>query len=213
MSRQKLRRVGAGVGALTFLAAAGVAVWWMAAGTPSSGPGKAGAESAAPEKTGRPIPSAVTVPAYDLAAIDADPEYYATADAVRFHQSAPAPAGGHPPLLIKGDPLVYCPPSTKCDKPLAVVGKPGRPTHWIALDGGEFSNGDMTISVKADENGLAQTHFIAANPGRYRIMVSSPENAGKPCFVVCCLGANELRELRDGTAAKRHAERLQGARQ
>ena len=135
------------------------------------------------------------VPFYDLVAIKADPAYYRRADAARLYQKAPVPAGQvkHEEILIVGDPFRLALPNSWLEQPLQVRVKPGRPVTFVALDSGTFENGKTTITVPADETGLAAARFHVTNQGYYRVLAGSPENTGPAKFSLRCL-AKELRE-------------------
>lgn len=89
-----------------------------------------------------------------------------------------------------------------------VAAKRGRPVTFVALDSGRFSNGEGTITVRADALGLAAASFSVTNEGRYRVLAGSPENAGPALFQVLCMEQAARDDVRSG----RHAERYLAGR-
>lgn len=143
---------------------------------------------------------------YDLSLINADPTYYQRVDALRLYQMAPIPAGQkrHEELQIVGEAYRFALPQNWLEQPLVVLAKPGRPVTFVALDSGKFVNGENSITIKADERGLASTSFFVTNEGRYRVLAGSPENAGPAAFYVNCMSQTMRDELRSGRYAERY---------
>jgi hypothetical protein len=166
------------------------------------------------DESGKVPSSAVPRPAndvklrapYDLSSINADPSYYQRVDALRLYQMARIPAGQkrHEELRIIGDAFRLAVPQSWLEQPLAVLAKPGRPVTFVALDSGKFSNGEITITTKADADGLATAAFFVTNEGPYRVLAGSPENAGPAAFYVHCMSQTMRDELRSGRYAERY---------
>lgn len=142
---------------------------------------------------------------YDLRSINADPSYYQRVDASRLYQMAPIPFGQkrHEELRIVGEAYRLALPQSWLDQALVVLAKPGRPVTFVALDSGKFANDDISITIKADGRGFASTPFFVTNEGRYRVLASSPENAGPATFYVHCISQTTRDELRSGRYAER----------
>jgi hypothetical protein len=145
-------------------------------------------------------------PAYDLSRINGDVGYYHRVDANRLYEMAPIPAGQrrHEEIRIIGEAIRLAIPQSWLEQPLVVLAKPGRPLTFVALDSGKFPNGDISITVKADGSGLASASFFVTNEGRYRVLVSSPENAGPAVFQVYCMSKTMRDEVRSGRYAERY---------
>lgn len=145
---------------------------------------------------------------YDLALIAADSTYYQRADAARLNDKAPIPAGRkrHDELLIVGEGIRLALPQSWLEQPLVVLAKPGRPVTFLALDSGAFSNGEITITVKADSRGLASAAFFVGNLGRYRVLAASPENAGPATFDLHCMTKTMRDDLRSGRYAEQYLD-------
>lgn len=154
---------------------------------------------------------------YNLALIDADATYYQRADAARLYDKAPIPAGRkrHEELLIMGEPIRLVLPRSWLEQPLVVMAKPGRPVTFVALDSGKFPNGEITITVKADAQGLASAAFFVGDQGRYRVLAASPENAGPAEFDLHCMTRTMRDDLRSGRYAEEYlaAQRVNEKRQ
>jgi hypothetical protein len=152
------------------------------------------------------INEAKTKSRYDLALIAADSTYYQRADAARLYDKAPIPAGRkrHEELLIMGEAVRLVLPQSWLEQPLVVMAKPNRPVTFVALDSGKFSNGEITITVKADAQGLASAAFSVGNQGRYRVLAASPENAGPAAFEVHCISKTMRDDLRSGRYAAQY---------
>jgi len=119
---------------------------------------------------------------------------------------APLPAGQrrHEELRIVGEAYRLALPQSWLERPLGVLARPGRPVTFVALDSGKFANDDISISIKADGSGLASTTFFVTNEGRYRVLASSPENAGPATFYVHCMSRTMRDDLRSGRYAERY---------
>jgi hypothetical protein len=143
---------------------------------------------------------------YDLALIAADSTYYQRADASRLYDKAPIPAGRkrHEELLIMREAIRLVLPERWLEQPLVVRAKPNRPVTFLALDSGKFSNGEITITVKADAQGLASAAFFVGNQGRYRVLAASPENAGPAAFELHCMSKTLRDDLRSGRYAEQY---------
>ena len=143
---------------------------------------------------------------YDLALIEADSTYYQRADASRLYEKAPIPAGRKRPeeLRIVGEPIRLVLQQSWLEQPLVVLAKPGRPVTFVALDSGKFSNGEITITIKADAQGFASAAFFVGNQGRYRVLAASPENAGPAAFELHCLSQTMRDDLRNGRYAEQY---------
>lgn len=113
----------------------------------------------------------------------------------------------HEELRIIGDAYRLALPQSWLEQRLVVLAKPGRPVTFVALDSGNFSNGNTSITIKADGHGLASTSFFVTNEGRYRVLAGSPENAGPAAFYVNCISQTMRDDLRSG----RQTERLDTA--
>lgn len=162
-----------------------------------------GAKLLIPERSANA--STLTVP-YDLAVINGDPSYYDRVDALRLYQFAPLPDGQkrHEELRIVGEAYRLALPQSWVEQPLVVLAKPGRPVTFVALDSGKFANDDISITIKADERGLASTSFFVTDEGRYRVLAGSPENAGPAAFYVNCMSRTTLDDLRSGRYVEQH---------
>jgi hypothetical protein len=143
---------------------------------------------------------------YDLSLVNADPTYYERVDALRLYQTAPVPDGEkrHEELRIIGEAYRLAVSQSWLEQPLVVLAKPGRPVTFVALDSGNFPNGDVSITIKADERGLAATSFFVTNEGHYRVLAGSPENAGPAAFYVNCMSKSRLDDVRSGRYAERY---------
>lgn len=143
---------------------------------------------------------------YDPSRIDADASYYQHVDASRLFQTATIPSGQtrHEEIQIVGEAYRLALPHSWLEHPLVVTAKPGRPVTFVALDSGKFPNDDLSITIKADERGLASTSFFVTNEGRYRVLAGSPENAGPAAFYVHCMSQTIRDEVRSGRYAERH---------
>lgn len=196
MRRQQTRRLGWGT-AIAAVALAGGVLWQLTIAQQSRL--KRAAEPAS-RSVSRPRPEP---PGYDLAA--SSPEHSRPADTLRFKQVASLQPDQqqHEEILIVGDPFRLALKHAWLETPLAVRVKPGRPVTFVALDAGQFANGGHTITVKADESGLATTPFYVDNEGGYRVLASSPESDGEAEFSVQCV----TKEFRDSVRSGRHASR------
>lgn len=143
---------------------------------------------------------------YDLALIAADSTYYQRADASRLYDKAPIPAGRkrHDELLIMGEAIRLVLQQSWIEQPLVVRAKPGRPVTFVALDSGKFSNGEISITIKADAQGVASAAFFVGNQGRYRVLAASPENAGPAAFELHCISKTMRDDLRNGRYAEQY---------
>lgn len=140
---------------------------------------------------------------FDAAAVAADADYYKKVDPSRAWQQAGAPAGKvrNEEVLIVGDPIRLTLANGQLDKPLEVKVKPGMPVTFVALDTGHFSNGEVSITVKADEKGHAQADFWVGGVGNYRVLAGSPENFGPAQFEIQAVTAEELKDIASGKYA------------
>lgn len=208
MSRKQLNQVGGGVAALVALTVVTAVVWniWSAETSPA-GAGAAQAPGASAEPRAPQAPAgappvsklgesawAKAPEAFDPAKIDADPGYYTRADPTRTFQHAPVPAGKkrHEDIRLLSEPMVTTQAHSKLAKPLAVSAKPNRPVTFFAVDSGKFSNGEQSITVKADAKGVAEADFWVTNEGYYRVLVGSPENHGPVTISVTALSDKQL---------------------
>ena len=69
---------------------------------------------------------------------------------------------------------------------LQTTGKPGMPVTFTSLDLGQFSNQLTSVTVLANEKGIAEAEFIAT-PGTIsdvRIIAASPVTSGQSRFIV-----------------------------
>jgi hypothetical protein len=191
--RRQLRRFGVAV-----MLAASIPLLWQALAQESSAPSSAGTSG----KRSWPRVSAAPA-AYDLAAINADPNYYRRVDTARLYQRAALPPGQarHEELEIVGDPFRIALPDSWLDQPLVVRAKPGRPVTFVAPDSGRFENGQIAVTMKADAQGLAAARFHVTRVGDYRVLAGSPENDGPAEFLIRCAP----RQFRDDLVSGRHA--------
>jgi hypothetical protein len=191
MSLRRRKQLGWTLLVCAAVAVAALAIWHSPAPTPVA---------ASPDGYGGhhhdPPPEEPPLPDYDLDEIDNDPTYYKRADHRRRHQKA-KPAKGKDrhefEILIKSDPLIFTGPNTTVG-PLVVQARPGRPVHFLALDGGTFPNEQNCISVRAGGHGLAETMFTVADLGDYRVAVGSPENDGTATFVIKVVSGEFLQQ-------------------
>ena len=122
--------------------------------------------------------------AFNAAAYQADPDAYLnTAEPARVFQPA-QPGPGVPQLaaltpyfqeIVQGSSVV-----------LEASAPPGAPVTFTSFDAGEFSNRLTTMSVRADERGVARAEFTGT-PGtieNINILAASPLAAGQVKFVV-----------------------------
>jgi hypothetical protein len=156
--------------------------------------------------TARPANDSTLKEPYDLSLIDADPGYYKRVDPQRLYQVAPIPAGQkrHEELRIVGEAYRLAIPQSWLEQSLVVLAKPGRPVTFVALDSGKFVNDEISITIKADERGLASAAFFVTDEGRYRVLAGSPENAGPAAFNVNCMTQARLDDLRSGRYAQQY---------
>jgi hypothetical protein len=160
-----------------------------------------------------PTPTYYDRPAeYDLAAILAAPEtYYAQVEPARVWQTAPVPAGQvrHEPLEIIGARFQLVEENTRVAQPLRVKAQPQRPVTFTALDQGRFANGQLSITVPADEHGYAEAEFWVGPVGEFRVLAGSPENYGPAEFVLQACTASDLAAVESGEYARKYWERIQ----
>jgi len=191
LNRQTQWHMMAAVGVVALLLA--FCVWQF--GAAQATPGSAIIEGAPPKPTFYDSPDD-----YNLAAIEADPAgYYSQVVPSRVWQRAPPPAGRerHEEILIVGEAYRFVVENEQLAQPLAVRAKPARPVTFTALDQGKFANGEISITVRADNQGYAQVEFWVAGPGGYRVLAGSPENQGPAEFVIRAFTAAELADLQD----------------
>jgi hypothetical protein len=130
----------------------------------------------------------VPLPRFDLAKYNADKQAYVDViEPGRVFQSA-APGENVPVLSIIGKKNRTIP--RKGTTPLQVAVPPGGCASFIALDLGTFDNGLTSITVIADEKGVATAnlHATAGVRGPTRILVGSPMASGQVSFRITVLG-------------------------
>ena len=212
VSAFRFRHFGGKALALAALLIGGLACWQLGVAGREQSPvsnridhTSSGAKLLTPTAARSANDSTLTVP-YDLSLINGDPGYYERVDALRLYQLAPVPDGQkrHEELRIIGEAYRLALPQSWLEQPLVVLAKPGRPVTFVALDSGKFANDDISITIKADERGLASTSFFVTEEGRYRVLAGSPENAGPAAFYVNCISRTTLDDLRSGRYAERH---------
>lgn len=202
MSRRQARQVGVGAMGLAVLLMSGLLIW-----------GLLHAEDVKVDTIGQPaaaakIPAAgdevVKLEPYDLAKIDADADYYKKVKPARVFQMADIADGTQlEEIVIVGEGYRLAVEGDKGVEQLTVRAKAGRPVTFTALDGGHFpANKDISITVKADEKGLASAEFLPGRLGEYRVAAGSPENAGPATFMITVVTAAEKADVESG----KHAE-------
>lgn len=211
ISQHLIHQISKKVIALAAIAVCGVVLWQL---------GLAQQARLRPRAAAPTSPAAVLseqkvkpLPPYNLAAINSDSAYYQRADAARIHQMAPIPPGQkrHEELQIVGEPLRLALPDSWLEQPLVVRAKPGRPVTFVALDSGKFANDEITITVKADAQGLAAAKFYVPNEGEYRVLAGSPENAGPAQFGIRCVTKAFRDDLESGRYAQQYLAKQRAA--
>ena len=144
---------------------------------------------------------------YDLAAIQRDPAgYYGRSVPSRVWQTVPLPPGQsrHQELLMLSPRFRFVAANGRRPVPLAVRAKPGRPVTFTALDQGHFANGQISLTIPADQDGYAKVDFWVGDAGDFRVLAGSPENKGPAEFTMQALPRDELQALESGKYAKEY---------
>ena len=121
---------------------------------------------------------------FDPAKYEADPETYVnTIEPGRVFQSA-QPGEGVFPLRTLTPRLLTIEQGQSV--PLRVRATPGAPVTFTSFDLGQFENQLTSITVRADDKGIATARFVGS-PGTINdvnILVASPVNSGQAKFAV-----------------------------
>lgn len=148
-----------------------------------------------------------------LAAIDRDPTYYQRAEASRIDEACPKPPGvdRFPELTSMSDCFQIATPMSTASQALRVRALPFRPVTFAALDSGTFPNGEHTVTIRADAQGIAETRFSVTREGDYRVIVGSPENFGHTEFSITCMSDRLKDEWESGRYARRYLSEQRAA--
>jgi hypothetical protein len=121
---------------------------------------------------------------FDPVAYRRDPEaYLRVIEPGRIFQSA-KPGPDVKPLEIVGDAELRM--DARSSVSLSVRAEPGAPVTFHSSDGGGFENRLTTITVRADDQGLARARYLAT-PGTYadvHVTAASPMTSGRVLFVI-----------------------------
>ena len=135
-------------------------------------------------EVGTSAPRAAEVPPTERVAFEASPKQPATSHATPTGSGAPSPyntakAGSGAPVLKAAVPTRQT-LRTGGSAPVAVYAPPQAIVTFQTRDGGIFPNGQATITVTTDDQGLARTIFTA-NPGtvdQVAVLAGSPGAMG-----------------------------------
>lgn len=113
-----------------------------------------------------------------------DEAYYSKVDPSRIYVDRPARSDERRARLLPLSPVCgEGRPLQVHAGPLAVRTSPGAPVTFYAPDQGRFPNGECSITVRADDEGRAETSFTYGTMSSFhRVVAHSPEAVGWVVF-------------------------------